>query len=179
MMIYDIPEKKECPVCRKLLPADSYHRDGARKDGLKWCCSICAQTYRGTGKKKRSYDNYEKQCELCKRTLGSNFYIRTNKSKSDDGLESRCTTCRTWANKKSLPSVEEILDYESKLSNTIISVILEMRTVYEAHSDELDGFLKDHRSEFEQRVAVSLSTQKLTKSWKLPAWIHKTSLTGG
>lgn len=175
MIIRDIPDEKECPVCNKLLSASAYHRDAARRDGLKWCCTDCAQTYRGSSKKKRNYDNYEKVCEVCNRNLSSDFYIRTNKSKSDDGLEARCMTCRTWANKKSAPDVQTVLDYESSLNNIIVSVILDMRKAYDAYDEELDDFLKDHRSEFEQRVSVAFGSQGLNKSWKLPVWIHKTS----
>jgi hypothetical protein len=176
MIVCETPEEKLCPVCEELLPSSAFHRDSARRDGLKYCCSTCAQTYRGNGKsKKRSYDGYEKECEYCGRTLSSDHYIRTNKN-TDDGLEVKCITCRSWRNKKRNPTHEEIANYEHALGLIISQSIAEMAQAHGISSQ--DEVLRDHRSEFEQRVAVGLRRQELVIDWRLPSWIHKTSLPG-
>jgi hypothetical protein len=166
-------KEKQCPVCLQILDESAFHRDKARRDGLKYCCKSCAPSYKAQERKKRSFDGYVKRCALCDRELPADFFVRTNQGTQQDGLESKCLTCRSWRDRKSPPSLSQVLEYERDLDHVVTSAIVDLESLYP--NEQVDVLLKKYRSELEQRVATKLARQGLDKEWKLPCWVHKKS----
>lgn len=123
---------------------------------------------------RRDMTHVVKGCSVCERVLAAHRFCPSQKSV--DKLESKCRTCRAWLG-KSKPTMAQIKAYEGAISALIVRSI-DGLYAYEADEEleELELIAK-HRGEFEQRVAVLFSHNKLLKdNWKLPVWVHATSL---
>lgn len=169
-MIQDVPVEKECPLCLEVKLASEFYRDASRRDGLKFCCIGCSADYKPK-KSRLNYEGYTKLCGVCSRELEAKFYMHSHGA-DQDNLEKKCRTCRSWKQRKTPPSVEEVMAYETQLDNSICDAVELLTKRYDQSVEEV---LEQHRSELEQIIQVSLERQGLAEQWKLPLWIHATS----
>lgn len=93
--------KKLCPDCKQLKPRKDYTKVPANKDGLNYCCKICAAT-----RTRAYYDRRktiipititEKRCSHCRIVKPVSDFSRNRASK--DHLEGYCRLCVREINK--------------------------------------------------------------------------------
>ena len=169
-MIQDVPQEKECPLCKEVKVASDYYRDSSRRDGLKFCCIECSYEYKPK-KSRLNYEGHKKICKVCSRELNANFFMHSHGADVDN-LEKKCRTCRSWRSRKTSPTLEQIIEYEKTLDKIVLDTVSLLAERYEESVDEV---ILAHRSELEQMVQVSLEHNDKTSEWKLPLWIHATS----
>jgi|694.fasta_scaffold118549_3 hypothetical protein len=161
-MQHKIPENKRCPECGIVKSSGEFHRNSARRDGLTYVCAECIPKYEARDKKpKKNLSNINKQCDKCNRVLPSRMYLYDQNT--DDRLRSSCRTCSAYRG-KSVPSPDEIREYETFIKK----VSLNASKIYDIYKQ---------RSELEHYVNVRLISSGLSKKWKPPVWVHKTSIT--
>jgi len=160
-MQHKIPEHKICPNCNIEKAADQFHRNAARRDGLTYVCSVCIYDYENKEKKpKRFLADIVKECVSCNRNLSSRMY--TYSQNTEDHLKEVCRTCSSYR-PKSKPSIEEIEEYEFLI-----------KKIFKEAKSKFD--LEKNRSEFEQYVWRNLLTSGMLVKWRVPIWVHKTSI---
>lgn len=173
-----IPDEKKCPICKETKPAESYFRDKSRSDGLKYCCKTCVKQEKEQPRKgkrayqKRDLDNYKKLCGVCGRTLAAKCFVYSHRE--PDGLELRCRTCRSWRSRTVSPTPEQVEAYEDHIDNIIQSATMQLLRTYDEGS--LDVTIAEHRSEFEQLCVIGFQQTNLGGDWKMPIWIHSSSI---
>lgn len=167
-----IPDEKECPTCKETKPASEFFRDKSRRDGLKYSCRDCS-TQKKPGYKKRSFGKVRKVCNICSRSLPASSFVYSNTH--PDGLELRCRTCRSWRSRSAKPSVDEVEAYEAKIDNIIQSATMRLMSNYVDEGSRLD-VINAHRSEFEQLCVLGFQQSDMGGSWKMPIWIHSSSI---
>lgn len=166
-----VPDEKTCPTCKETKPSSEYFRDKSRRDGLKYSCRVCS-TKKKPGYSKRSFDRVRKRCNNCSRTLPASSFVYSNTH--PDGLELRCRTCRSWKG-TTKPSVDEVEAYETKIDNIIQSATMRLMSTYVDEGPRLD-VINSHRSEFEQLCVLGFQQSDMGGSWKMPIWIHSSSI---
>jgi hypothetical protein len=92
---------------------------------------------------------------------------------TEDRLEERCRTCRSWRDRKHRPDVTAIVTYENQLKNLLIEAIKRLLDVYGDESP-LETIMQ-HRGEFESVVLVLHERTGLSETWKPPIWASPVS----
>lgn len=111
-----------------------------------------------------------KQCQVCQRQLPGFMFLY---AATPDRLEHRCRTCRGWLDRRTKPTLEEVVQHEQDLDDVIRMVMDDLRLEYHVSTSEI---IEAHRSEFEQRVYSLLLRRGILKKWKPPIWLHRTSI---
>lgn len=110
-----------------------------------------------------------KTCCGCGRNLSGVWFLFTQ---VDDGLTSDCRTCRS--HRKGYPGVDEAVDHEKEMRSIFTTAIIELMEIYPHRSE--DQILRFHRGQFEQICQRIMDKAGLSKDWKMPIWVSKTSL---
>ena len=166
-------DNKECPTCKEAKSSSEFFRDKSKKDGLKYSCKSCSSS-KSLNYDKRSFKERFKECGSCKRSLSAVNFIYSHTQ--DDGLEAQCRTCRSWRARSSKPKMEQLIDYEGAVDGVIRSAALKLSITYEYTEKPLSEIVIDHRSEFEQLCVLGFQKLKLGMKWKMPIWIHSSSI---
>jgi hypothetical protein len=123
---------KRCTKCKKWKEESEFHKDRARKDGLRLYCKDCCaayiqERYRKEGKPVREYLRFEerhrivrgvkeKLCSRCQQWKYESDYSRNRRSK--DGLSFHCKECENGQARKRLElrkkDVRRNLRYEDR-----------------------------------------------------------------
>ena len=117
-----------------------------------------------------------KECNMCRRTLPSRSFLYSQKSV--DHLEGKCRTCRSFL--AGVPTLDQVLAYEGGIKALIRRAVNGLYSYDEDKYLDAVDIVAKHRGEFEQRVAVLFEQNEVLSSyWKLPVWVHVTSLPEG
>lgn len=165
----EIVESKLCPRCNQLLPRSAFARDKYRKDGLTAFCMPCRK--KRVGRQRMDFTGVTKQCAVCARSLSADRF-KYNKL-SDDHLHGRCLTCDAWKDRKTVPTLSQVRLYEAFVEHLVALLLSEMG---EQYHKEFAQVVAEHRSELEQRFATRFESSALAQDWKMPRWVHFTSL---
>ena len=164
---------KECPTCKEIKSPSEFFRDKSKKDGLKYSCKTCSIN-KSSNYDKRSFKERFKECKFCKRSLSAENFIYSHTQ--IDGLEAQCRTCRSWRARSSKPTIEQLETYESAVDEIFRSSALKLSITYEYTGKTLSELVIHNRSEFEQLCVVGFQKLGLGTKWKMPIWIHSSSI---
>lgn len=108
-------------------------------------------------------------CSECDRELeASRFMYGTNAN----GLLDQCRTCQSWRKRSKIPPGRSV-EFENSLDEIIRKCVAVVMVRYRC---ALPDVLTLHRSEIEQKIWEGMREADLLKDWRVPIWVHPSSL---